>query len=81
MAGDSHWRHTSNQVMFWFLDAKSFLPFPLLLVIKSVYLLLFGVIFLVFFFILSRKGLDFDNFIRLARSKISGPIKDVTRGR
>jgi len=78
-SGDSHWRHTANEVKLWILDAKSFIPFPALLVIKSVIILCVGVIFLVFFFILSKKGLDFYNFLRLVRTKISGPVKEVAK--
>lgn len=76
---DTHWRHTCNEVKFWFLDAKSFLPFPFLLIIKSWIIFITGVIFLVFFFILGKKGLNFSNFLRKVRARITGPIKEVRR--
>lgn len=76
---DAHWRHTANEVKFWFLDAKSFLPFPFLLIVKSWIIFITGVIFLVFFFILGKKGLNFSNFLRKVRARITGPIKEVRR--
>lgn len=74
---DNHWRHTANEVKFWIFDAKAFSPFPVLLVVKSLIILLLGVIFLVFFFIIGRKGLTFSNFVRRLRGWITGPTKEV----
>lgn len=76
---DEHWRNTANEVKFWVLDAKAFAPFPILLVVKSLIVLIFGVIFLVFFFILNRKGLNFSAFLRKVRTYISGSTKLVSR--
>lgn len=76
---DDHWRHTANDVMFFVLDAKSFLPFPFLLIVKSLFVLVTGVIFLVFFYILGKKGLNFPNFVRKVRGWLTGPVKEVRR--
>lgn len=78
---EEHWRYTSNEVKLWILDAKSFLPFPFLFVVKSLFVLWLGIIFLVFFYILSKKGLNFPNFVRKVRVWITGPIKEVRRPR
>lgn len=76
---DDHWRHTANEVKFWFLDAKSFLPFPFLLIVKSLIILVVGMIFLVFFYIIGKKGLNFPNFLRKVRVRITGPVKEVRK--
>lgn len=78
---DDHWRHTANEVKFWVLDAKSFSPFPFLLIVKSLFILVVGVIFLVFFYIIGKKGLNFPNFLRKARGWVTGPSKEVRRFR
>ena len=76
---DDHWRNTSNEVKFLFLDAKAFLPFPVLLLVKSLIILSFGLIFLVFFFILNKKGLSFTNWCRRMRIVITGPVKEIRK--
>lgn len=76
---DDHWRYTANEVKLWVLDAKSFIPFPFLLIVKSVFILAVGMIFLVFFYIIAKKGLNFPNFMRKARGWITGPAKEVKR--
>lgn len=76
---DNHWRNTANEVKFFFLDAKAFAPFPLLLVVKSVIIFSFGLIFLVFFFILSKKGISYTNWVRRLRTRITGPVKTIRR--
>lgn len=78
---DSHWRNTALDTKFWFLDAKAFAPFPVLLVVKSIFVLAVGLLFLVFFFILDKKGLSFTNWIRKQRTRITGPIKSVRKVR
>jgi hypothetical protein len=82
---DSHWRHTANITtisLFGFkLDARAFAPFPFLLVVKSWYLLYLGIIFLVFFGIISRKGYPFSTFVRKIRTMLTGPTKTVRRMR
>lgn len=81
---DNHWRHTANITtvnLFGVLklDARAFAPFPLLLVIKSWYLVILGIIFLVFFGIISRKGYPFSTFKRKIRTMLTGPTKTVRR--
>ncbi|WP_206171180.1 IcmT/TraK family protein [Trinickia terrae] len=81
---DSHWRHTANVTsisIFGFtkLDARAFVPFPFLLVVKSWYLVILGIIFLVFFGIISRKGYPFSTFRRKIRTMLTGPTKTVRR--
>jgi len=66
-------------VKFWFIDAKAFSPFPVLLIVKSLTILAIGVIFLVFFFILEKKGLGFTNFLRKIRTQITGSTKAVRK--
>ena len=78
---DNHWRNTANETKFFFLDARAFTPFPVLMVVKSWFIFAIGVIFLFFFFILDRQGLNFPNFLRKLRSRITGPIKNVRRVR
>jgi len=76
---DPHWRNTANDVKFWIFDAKAFSPFPLLLIIKSLFLLIFGLFFLFFFFIIDKRGLSFSNFLRRTRTQITGSVKSVRR--
>jgi hypothetical protein len=80
---DNSWRHTANipviSLGFVKLDARAFAPFPALLVIKSWTILFAGIIFIVFFAIISRKGYTFSTFKRKIRSMITGPIKSVRR--
>jgi hypothetical protein len=81
---DNHWRHTANITSVSLfgvmkIDARAFAPFPALLVIKSWYLLWLGIIFLVFFGIISRKGYPFTTFKRKIRSMLTGPTKTVRR--
>lgn len=76
---DEHWRNTANEVKVWIFDARAFSPFPVLLVIKSLYILVIGVIFLFFFFIIDKKGLGFPTFLRKTRTQITGSIKAVRR--
>jgi archaellum biogenesis protein FlaJ (TadC family) len=83
---DNHWRHTANITtvnVFGILklDARAFSPFPLLLVIKSWYLVLGGIIFVVFFGIISHKGYTFTTFMRKVRTMLTGPTKTVRRMR
>lgn len=77
---DSHWRHTANEVKFWILDARAFLPFPFLLLVKKLWLLYLGLGFLVFFGFLQWKGVGFKAFMRRLRIKLSGAVKNVKRG-
>lgn len=76
---DDHWRHTANEVKLWILDAKSFIPFPFLLIVKSLFVLVTGIIFIFFFYIIGKKGLNFANFVRKVRVWLTGPIKEVRR--
>lgn len=76
---DDHWRNTANDVKFCFLDAKAFSPFPILMIVKSLIVLAIGVFFLFFFFIIDKKGLSFTNFLRRARTQLTGPVKAVRR--
>lgn len=76
---DPHWRNTANDVKFGPLDAKAFAPFPILLVVKSLFILIIGVIFLFFFFIIDKRGLSFSNFLRRTRTQITGSKKAVRR--
>lgn len=77
----SHWRYTSNEVKVLGIDARAFIPFAMLWVVKSWKLLILGVIFLVFFFILQMKGLNFPNFVRKLRTRITGRWKELRRYR
>lgn len=78
---DDHWRHTANEVKIGVVDAKSGVPFPLLLVIKSWFLFGLGIIFVIFFFILNTKGLNFPNFQRKFKVFLTGHRKEVQRMR
>lgn len=76
---DNHWRHTANAVRAVSIDARAFCPFPFLLIIKSLFILVLGVIFVVFFFIIERRGYSWENFLRKLRGWFVGPIKTVRR--
>jgi hypothetical protein len=76
---DSHWRHTGNVTKIGKLDARAFSPFPALLIVKSFTVVYVGIIFLVFFAIISRKGYPFSTFKRKIRSMLTGPTKAVRR--
>lgn len=77
----AHWRYSANETKFLGIDARAFIPFAMLWVIKSKIILIIGVIFLVFFFILQTKGLNFPNFVRKLRTVITGHWKEVRRHR
>jgi hypothetical protein len=80
MMADSHWSRTAHDAKFTpFLDAKAFSPFPALLIFKSLILLAVGLIFLVFFFILERKGLSFSIFLKKMRNWFVGPTRSVRK--
>ncbi|WP_157131290.1 IcmT/TraK family protein [Burkholderia pseudomallei] len=76
---DAHWRYTGNVTSIGKLDARAFSPFPALLIVKSWYVVILGIIFLVFFAIISRKGYPFSTFKRKIRSMVTGPTKAVRR--
>jgi len=74
----AHWRYSANETKFIGIDARAFIPFAMLWVIKSKFLFFFGVIFLVFFFIIQMKGLNFPNFVRRLRTAITGRWKEIS---
>lgn len=74
---DSHWRHTANETKFWIIDAKAFSPFPILLIVKSLTILIIGCVFVLFFIIIERKGFNFSNFLRKLRTYVTGHVKKV----
>lgn len=78
---ESHWRYTANEVKVGPLDAKSFSPFPFLLVVKSLFIFVTGVVFLVFFYIIGKKGLNFSNFLRKVRARLGGVVREVRKMR
>ena len=79
---DNHWRNTANDVRILSVDARAFSPFPLLLLIKKLFILQLGCVFVIFFFIIEKKfGLDFAKFKRALRARITGPVKTVRRMR
>lgn len=76
---DNHWRHTGHFVKVRGLDARAFMIFPTLLVIKSLFVLALGCIFILFFVIIQIKGFDFMSFKRKLRGMLTGDTKEVRR--
>lgn len=77
----THWRYTANEIKILGIDARAFIPFAALWIIKSWKIFILGVIFLVFFTILQFKGLNFPNFVRKSRTAITGRWKELKRFR
>lgn len=76
--GQEHYRNTGNVVRFGLWDARAIAPLALLIVFKSWILFYFGVVTFVFFLVIERKGLTFNNFLRKLRCKITGDRKPVS---
>ncbi len=78
MEGQEHYRNTGHIVRFFIWDARAVLPFAPLIVYKAWWLFFMGCATFVFFFVIEKKGLTFDNFLRKARCWITGNWKAVS---
>ena len=77
---DSHWRNSMKVPRFWFLDARSILPFLLLLVMFRLGTLIIALLATATFWMFERYGLTFDAALRAVRSWMLGPKRPgVTR--
>lgn len=74
-----NWHFTAHEVKAFFLDARAFSLFPMLLLIKSLILFIFAFIFLFFFVILWIKGMSFVTFRRKLRIRLTGSSRSVRR--
>jgi intracellular multiplication protein IcmT len=72
---DDHWRNTQKLVRFFFLDARAFAGFLLLLVHARPWTLTVAVFILILFWVLEKKGLTFGGACRAFRSWLLGSIR------
>lgn len=72
---DSHWRDSSRQARFFFVDAAAAFPIVIMLLHVRLWTFLATISCMIFFAILERFKFTIPVFFRWIRAFIAGPIK------
>jgi intracellular multiplication protein IcmT len=72
---DTKWRNTYKPARFLFMDARAGIPLLPLALHFRWYTVAFAVVFIVFFWILERRGLTFGAAFRAIRAWLVGDIR------